>query len=330
MFDKPRREVICLLGSVAAAAAWPLVARAQQPALPLVGFLTNRSPGESAHLVAAFRQGLSETGHAEGKTIQIDFRFAEGQFARLPALATDLIERKPAVIVAVGPGALAAKAATSTIPIVFISGGDPVDAGLVSSLNRPGGNVTGIGWFSTELGAKRLELLHELVPKATTIGMLVNPNYPDIESQRKDLDEAARKFGQQGHVVNAASVDDFDKVLATLVQLKASALVVSADAVFLSRRDRLVGLVAHYGLPAVYPQREYVMVGGLMSYAASVADGYRQAGIYVGRVLRGAVPTDLPVVLPSKFDLFINLKTAKALGLEVPPTLLARADEVIE
>ena len=250
----------------------------------------------------------------------IEYRWAEGQYDRLTALAADLVRRQVTVIAATTtPAALAAKAATSMIPIVFTAAADPVAAGLVGSLNHPGGNATGVTNYLINLGAKRLELLNELVPKATTIGMLVNPNYPDIESQRKDLDEAARKFGQQVHVVNAASVDDFDKVLATLVQLKASALVVSADAVFLSRRDRLVGLVAHYGLPAVYPQREFVMVGGLMSYAASVADGYRQAGIYVGRVLRGAVPTDLPVVLPSKFDFFINLKTAKALGLTVPP-----------
>ena len=226
--------------------------------------------------------------------------------------------------------ALAAKAATSTIPIVFTAAADPVTAGLVASLNRPSGNATGVTNYLTDLGSKRLELLRELIPKATTIGMLVNPNYPDIDSQRKDVNEAARRYGQQVHVVNAASVDDFDKVLATLVQLNASALLVSPDALFLSRRDRLVGLVAHYALPAVYPQREFVAVGGLMSYAASVTEGYRQAGIYVGRVLKGALPADLPVVQPSKFDLFINLKTAKAFGLQVPEKLLAIADEVIE
>jgi putative ABC transport system substrate-binding protein len=203
------------------------------------------------------------------------------------------------------------------IPIVFTSAADPVAAGLVASLNRPGGNATGATSYLTDLSAKRLELLHELVPKATTIGMLVNPNYPDIESQRKDAEEAARRFGQQVHVVNAPSVDDFDSALATLVQLNAHALLVTADAVFLNRRDRLVGLVAHYALPTIYPQRDFVMVGGLMSYAANVAESYRQAGIYVGRVLKGAVPADLPVVLPSKFDFCINLKAAKSLSLQV-------------
>ena len=228
------------------------------------------------------------------------------------------------------PAALAAHAATPTIPIVFTSAADPVAVGLVTSLNRPGGNATGVSNYLNDLGAKRLELLHELIPNATMIGMLVNPNFPDTESQRKDVEEAARRFGQQVRAVNAASVDDFDKGLSTLAQLKAGALLVGIDALFLSRRDRLVGLVAHYAIPAVYTVRDFVLVGGLMSYAASVADGYRQAGIYVGRVLKGAVPADLPVVQPSKFDLFINLKTAMTLGIEVPPMLLARADEVIE
>jgi putative ABC transport system substrate-binding protein len=228
------------------------------------------------------------------------------------------------------PAALAAKAATSVIPIVFTSAADPVTAGLVASLSRPDGNATGVTNYLTDLGAKRLELLHDVVPKATTIGMLVNPNYPDIELQRRDVEEAARKFGQQVHVGNAASVDDFDRVLAALVRLNASALLVTTDAVFLSHRDRLVGLVAHYALPAVYSQRDFVEVGGLMSYAANVRDGYRQAGIYVGRVLKGAVPADLPVVQPSKFDFFINLKTARALNLTIPDKLLAIADEVIE
>ena len=324
-----RREFIFTLGG--AAAAWPLAARAQQQTMPVIGFLNSGTREGFAHLLAAFHQSLNQAGFVEGRNVAIEYRWAEGQYDRLTALAADLVRRQVTVIAATTtPAALAAKAATSMIPIVFTAAADPVAAGLVGSLNHPGGNATGVTNYLINLGAKRLELLNELVPKPTTIGMLVNLNYPDIESQRKDLDEAARKFGQQVHVVNAASVDDFDKVLATLVQLKASALVVSADAVFLSRRDRLVGLVAHYGLPAVYPQREFVMVGGLMSYAASVADGYRQAGIYVGRVLRGAVPTDLPVVLPSKFDFFINLKTAKALGLTVPLSLIARADEVIE
>jgi len=324
-----RRDFVRLLGG--AAAAWPLAARAQQAAMPVIGFLNSGTREGFAHLLAAFHQGLNQAGFVEGRNVAIEYRWAESQYDQLTALAADLVRRQVTVIAATTtPAALAAKTATSTIPIIFTAAADPVTAGLATSLNRPGGNATGVANYLTDLGAKRLDLLRELVPKATTIGMLVNPNYPDIESQRKDLEEAARRYGQQVHVVIAASVDDFDTVLATLVQLNASALLVSPDALFLSRRDRLVGLVAHYGLPAVYPQREFVVVGGLMSYAASVAEGYRQAGIYVGRVLKGAVPADLPVVQPSKFDLFINLKTAKALGLTIPPSLLALADEVIE
>src|SRR5262249_17828763 len=324
-----RRQFITLLSG--AAAAWPLAARGQQPAMPVIGFLNSGTREGFAHLLAAFHQSLNQAGFVEGRNVAIEYRWAEGEYDRFAALAADLVRRRVTVIAATTtPAALAAKAATSGIPIVFTSAADPVTAGLVASLSRPGGNATGVTNYLTDLGSKRLELLRELVPKATTIGMLVNPNYPDIDSQRKDVNEAARRYGQQVHVVNAASVDDFDKVLATLVQLNASALLVSPDALFLSRRDRLVGLVAHYGLPAVYPQREFVAVGGLMSYAASVTEGYRQAGIYVGRVLKGALPADLPVVQPSKFDLFINLKTAKAFGLQVPEKLLAIADEVIE
>ena len=291
--------------------------------MPVIGLLDATSLPHAG--IAPLLRGLSETGYVEGRNVAIEYRWAEGEYDRLPALAADLVRRRVTVIAATTtPAALAAKAATSVIPIVFTGAADPVTAGLVASLSRPGGNATGVTNYLIDLGAKRLELLHDVVPKATTIGMLVNPNIPNIELQRRDVEEAARKFGQQVHVGNAASVDDFDRVLAALVRLNASALLVTTDAVFLSRRDRLVGLVAHYALPAVYPQREYVVVGGLMSYAASVADGYRQAGIYVGRVLKGAAPADLPVVQPSKFDFFINLKTAKALGLEVPPTLLAR------
>jgi putative tryptophan/tyrosine transport system substrate-binding protein len=328
MPDIRRRQFITLLGG--AAAAWPLAARAQL-AMPVIGFLNTGTREGFAHLLAAFHQSLNQAGFIEGRNVAIEYRWAEGQYDRLAELAADLVRRQVSVIAATTtPAALAAKTATSTIPIVFTAAADPVTVGLVASLNRPGGNATGATSYLNDLGAKRLELLRELVPKATTIGMLVNPNNPDIETQRKDVEGAARKFGQQVHVVNAASVDDFDKVLATLARLNASALLVTADAVFLDRRDRLVGLVAHYALPTIYPQREFVMVGGLMSYAARVADSYRQAGIYVGRVLKGAVPADLPVVLPNKFDFFINLKTAKALGLTIPPTLLALADEVIE
>jgi ABC-type uncharacterized transport system substrate-binding protein len=329
MSDVRRREFITLLGG-GAAVAWPLAARAQL-AMPVIGFLNTGTREGFAHLLAAFHQSLNQAGFIEGRNVAIEYRWAEGQYDRLAELAADLVRRQVSVIAATTtPAALAAKTATSTIPIVFTAAADPVTVGLVASLNRPGGNATGATSYLNDLGAKRLELLRELVPKATTIGMLVNPNNPDIETQRKDVEGAARKFGQQVHVVNAASVDDFDKVLATLARLNASALLVTADAVFLSRRDRLVGLVAHYALPTIYPQREFVAVGGLMSYAANVTDSYRQAGIYVGRVLKGAVPADLPVVLPNKFDFFINLKTAKELGLTIPPPLLARADEVIE
>jgi putative ABC transport system substrate-binding protein len=323
-----RREFLPLLGS---AAAWPLAARAQKTAMPMIGFLNSGTAAGFAHFLAAFQQSLNQAGFVEGRNVTIEYRWAEGRYDRLPSLAADLV-RLPVTIIAATttPAALAAKAATSNIPIVFTSAADPVTAGLVTSLNRPGANATGATNYLTDLGAKRLDLLHKLIPKATMIGMLVNPNYPDIESQRKDVEEAARKFGLQVHVVNAASVDDFDATLAGLAQLNISALLVGTDGLFLSRRDRLVGLVAHYALPAVYPQRDYVDDGGLMSYAANVADGYRQAGVYVARILKGDVPGDLPVVQPSKFSLVFNLKTAKRLDLAIPPTLLALADEVIE
>jgi putative ABC transport system substrate-binding protein len=324
-----RREFITLLGG--AAVAWPLAARAQQAAMPVIGFLNSGTRAGFAHFLAAFHESLNEAGFVEGRNVAIEYRWAEGQYDRLPALAADLVRRQVTVIAATTtPAALAAKAATSAIPIVFTAAADPVAAGLVVSLSRPGGNATGVTNYLTDLGAKRLELLHELVPNATTIGMLVNPSYPGIESQRKDVKEAARKLGYQVHVVNAGSEGDFEGVFASLVQLKADALLVSPDAVFLSHRDQLVALAARHALPTIYPQRDFVLVGGLMSYAANVADGYRQAGIYVGRVLKGARPADLPVVQPTKFDVFINLKTAKTLGLTVPLTLQAAADEVIE
>jgi putative tryptophan/tyrosine transport system substrate-binding protein len=329
MSDIRRREFITLLGS--AAAAWPLVVRAQQPRIPVIGFLNSGTRGGFAHQVAAFHQSLNEAGFVEGRNVVIEYRWAEAHYDRLPALAADLVRRQVTVIAATTtPAALAAKAATSAIPIVSTAAADPVAAGLVAGLGRPGGNVTGVSNYLTDLGAKRLELLHELVPNATTVGMLVNPNYPDIEAQRRDVTEAAGKFGYQVHVVNAASEGDFERVFATLVQLKAGALLISPDALFLSHRELLVSLMARHALPAMYPQREFVLVGGLMSYAADVADGYRQAGTYVGRILKGANPADLPVVQPTKFDFFLNLKTARALGLQVPDKLLAIADEVIE
>jgi putative ABC transport system substrate-binding protein len=263
--------------------------------------------------------------------VAIEYRWAEGQYDRLPALVGDLVSRQVTVMAATTtPAALAAKRATSSIPIVFAMGADPIAIGMVDSLSRPSGNVTGINNYMSDLGAKRLELVRELIPGAAVIGMLVNPNFPDAESQAKDMKEAARKFGQQVDVVNANSESDFNPAFATLVQLRARALVVTIDPFFLSRREQLVALAARHKIPAIYFAPEFVSAGGLMSYASNIADGYRQAGIYVGRILKGAKPGDLPVVQPTKFDLIINLKTAKALGLTVPDKLLALADEVIE
>jgi putative ABC transport system substrate-binding protein len=280
--------------------------------------------------VAAFRQGLSETGHVEGKNIQIDFRFAEGQFARLPGLAMDLIERKPAVIVAVGPGALAVKATTSTIPIVFISGGDPVDAGLVTGLNRPGGNVTGVNWFSTELGAKRLGLLHELVPNAAVFALLVNPRDSGAARQTTDVQTGVRTLGRELQIFNASTEAEIDSALAALVQQRANALIVAGDPFFTSRREQLVALAARHAIPAIYPAREFVEGGGLLSYGNNNPDAYRRAGAYAGRILNGAKPGELPIERQTRFEFLINLKTAKTLGLSVPDKLLVAADEVIE
>jgi putative ABC transport system substrate-binding protein len=324
-----RREFIVTLGG--AAAAWPVAARGQQP-LPVVGFLNSGSLAGSAHLAAAFRQGLKETGYVEGQNVQIEYRWAEAQFDRLPALATDLVHRRVSVIAGTTtPAALAAKAATSRIPIVFTTAVDPIAAGLVVSLNRPGSNATGVNNYVSALGAKRLELLHELVPNAAVIGMLVeNPIYPDAQSQWKDVKEAARITGQQVHAVNVSSDGDFNSAFVTLVGLNVRALLVAPDILFLTRRDQLVKLAARHGIPAIYSQREFVLAGGLIGYGPNVGDGYRQAGIYTGRILKGANPSNLPVMQPTKFELIINLGTAKALGLEIPPRVLALADEVIE
>jgi putative ABC transport system substrate-binding protein len=324
-----RREFIVTLGG--AAAAWPVAARGQQP-LPVVGFLNSGSLAGSAHLAAAFRQGLKETGYVEGQNVQIEYRWAEAQFDRLPALATDLVHRRVSVIAGTTtPAALAAKAATSRIPIVFTTAVDPIAAGLVVSLNRPGGNATGVNNYVSALGAKRLELLHELVPNAAVIGMLVeNPIYPDAQSQWKDVKEAARITGQQVHAVNVSSDGDFNSAFVTLVGLNVRALLVAPDILFLTRRDQLVKLAARHGIPAIYSQREFVLAGGLIGYGPNVGDGYRQAGIYTGRILKGDNPSNLPVMQPTKFELIINLGTAKALGLEIPPKVLALADEVIE
>jgi putative tryptophan/tyrosine transport system substrate-binding protein len=330
MFDRKRREFITLLGS--AAAARPLAARAQQPVMPVIGFLGSRSPADSAYLVAAFRKGLGEASYVEGQNVTIEFRWARGQYDQLPALAADLVSHQVAVIVAVGgePSALAAKAASSTIPLVFTTGGDPVKIGLVASLNRPGGNTTGVSLLTTAPEAKRLGLLHELVPSAALIGVLINPNYQEAEAQSRELQEGARSIGQQLHIVNAKNEGELDSAFATLVQKRADALLVSADPFFDTKRDRIIAFAAQYRLPAIYQFRDYALAGVLMSYGISITDGYRQVGIYTGQILKGAKPADLPVVQSIKFEFVLNLKTAKVLGLEVPPTLSARADEVIE
>jgi putative tryptophan/tyrosine transport system substrate-binding protein len=323
-----RRDFIMLL---AGTAAWPLAARAQQKkAMPVIGFLGSDSPGSAASYLPAFHQGLSETGYVEGQNVAIEYRWAEGRYDRPPALAADLVGRGVDVIVASGtPPALAAKTATSTIPIVF-GVGDPIEIGLVASLARPGGNLTGISLMSTELMPKRLELVSELVPQAAVIALLVNPNNPIAERTMRDVQEAARAKSVQLQILKAGTEGEINATFATLVQLHAGALVVDADPFFGARREQLVALAAHHAIPTIYFRRQFAELGGLISYASSLTAAFRLVGVYVGKILNSAKPADLPVQQPTTFELVVNLKTAKELGLTIPPSILARADEVIE
>jgi putative ABC transport system substrate-binding protein len=324
-----RREFITLLGG--AAAAWPLAGRAQQPAMPVIGYLGAGSPAPSAGPVAILRQGLAEAGYVEGRNVAIEYRFAEGKYDRLPSLAAELVRRQVAVIVAVpNPAALAAKAATTTIPIVFLTADDPVKLGLVANLARPGGNVTGASILFAELGPKQLGLLRELVPTAVRIGLLINPSNVNAADITKDLTAAGAAMGVQIEVVQASNILEIDAAFTSLVRKRADALVVGTDSFFFNRRLQLATLATRHAVPAVYNAREYAEAGGLMSYGTSLMEAFRQVGIYTGRILQDAKPADLPVVQSSKFEFVINLSTARALGLEIPPTLLARADEVIE
>src|SRR6516162_2449728 len=325
-----RREFIIVFGG--AAAAWPLVARAQQTPLPVIGFLNSVSPQPFANYVAGFRAGLKETGYIDGQNVTIEFRWAEGHYDRLPGMAADLVRSQVAVLVSTGgaPSVMAAKAATSTIPIVFTIGVDPVQLGLVASLSRPGGNITGVNFLTAALEGKRLGLLRALLPGVQLIAVLLNPNRPDRADQTRQVQEAAATTSQQTHILLARTESDIDAAFATAVQLHAGAMLITTDQFFNSQRDKISALAARHAIPAIYEQREYAQAGGLMSYGTNYRDGYRQVGVYAGRILKGEKPGDLPVVQSTKFEFVINLKTAKALGLEVPPNLSAEADEIIE
>jgi putative ABC transport system substrate-binding protein len=322
-----RRDFIALIGG---AAAWPLAARAQQAAMPVVGFVRSESLADATNLVTAFRQGLKEAGFVEGQNVTVEYRSGEGQRERLQSVVAELIRRPVTAIAGNSVAMLAAKAATATIPVVFASGGDPVQQGLVASLNRPGGNVTGIVFLSGTLGTKRLELLRQIAPKATVIGMLANPNTTETETERTDVQAAAQAIGMQLIVADVSSDRDIEPALAALVQRGIGALLVGAGGFMTSHRERIVALATRHALPAMYGLREFVAAGGLMSYGTSITDAFRQVGVYTGRILKGEKPADLPVMQSTKFDLVINLKTAKTIGLTIPPTLLALADEVIE
>ncbi|MFY9836617.1 MAG: ABC transporter substrate-binding protein [Xanthobacteraceae bacterium] len=325
-----RREFITVF--LGTAVSWPLAARAQQPVTPVVGFMSGRSSEDSAHLVSAFRQGLGETGFVEGQNVEIEFRWARGDYDRMPGLAADLVSRKVAVLVGVGGdvSAVAATKATKTIPVVFGMGGDPVKAGIVASFNRPGGNATGYTLWTSEMESKRLGLLRELVPGVRLIGVLLNPQFPPTEQELEDLEPAAKAVSQQLFVARADNDAELDAALTSFAQQGVGAFLVTAAPFFDTRYDRIIGFATQHRLPAVYQFREYAAAGGLMSYGPDFVESYRNAGIYVGRILKGEKPGDLPILQPTKFDFVINLKTAKALGLTAPPTLLAEAGEVIE
>ena len=323
-----RRQFLAMLGG---AAAWPLTARAQQPAMPVIGFLSAGFPEAYAPFLVAFRTGLGESGYVEGRNVKIEYRWAEGQFDRLPVLAADLVHRSVAAIITSGVSSgLAARAAVSTIPHVFLSQDDPVKLKFVASFNRPGGNATGVALLTSVLVKKRLELARELVPTAAVIAVLANPNSPEFAAQMSDVQVAAQSLGQQIHVVNAGRDGDFDSAFAALLEQRPGALLVTTDAFLYSRRYRIVALATRHAIPAIYDRREFATAGGLLTYGANFRDAYLQIGNYTGRILMGTKPADLPVIQPTRFELVINLKTAKALGITVPPLLLATADEVIE